>query len=94
MVCRFEDLRCKEIINIRTGCKIGYPDDVEFESCTAKIVKLVVYGRPKCFGLFGREDDFVIPWCDIEVIGADTILVTCDFPDRGRRFGFVKSFIK
>lgn len=94
MVCRFEDLRCKEIINIRTGCKIGYPDDVEFESCTAKIIKLVVYGRSKLFGLFGREDDFVIPWCDIEVIGEDTILVTCDFPVRGKRFGFVKSFIK
>ncbi|MCL2693962.1 MAG: YlmC/YmxH family sporulation protein [Oscillospiraceae bacterium] len=94
MVCRFEDIRCKEIINIRTGCKIGYPDDIEFESCTAKIIKLVVYGRPKCFGLFGREDDYVIPWCDIEIIGEDTILVTCDFPARGKRFGFVKSFIK
>ena len=68
MVCRFEDLRCKEIINIRTGCKIGFPDDVEFESCTAKIIKLVVYGRSRFFGLFGREDDCIIPWCDIEVM--------------------------
>jgi YlmC/YmxH family sporulation protein len=95
MVCRFEDLRCKEIINIRTGCKIGFPDDVEFESCTAKIIKLVVYGRSRFFGLFGREDDCVIPWCDIEIIGEDTILVTCDMPNRGKKqMGFIKSFIK
>jgi len=94
MVCRFEELRCKEIINIRTGCKIGYPDDVEFESCTAKIIKLIVYGRARVFGLFGREEDFVIPWCNIDVIGEDTILVSCDFPMRGKRFGFIKNFLK
>ncbi|MDR2531588.1 MAG: YlmC/YmxH family sporulation protein [Oscillospiraceae bacterium] len=94
MVCRFEDLRCKEVINIRTGCKLGYPDDAEFESCTAKIIRLIVYGRSRFFGIFGREDDIVIPWCDIEIIGEDTILVTCDFPARGKRAGFVKNFIK
>jgi len=94
MVCRFEDLRCKEIINIRTGCKIGYPDDMEFESCTAKVIKLIVYGRSRFFGLLGREDDIIIPWCDIEIIGEDTILVTCDFPLRGKKLGFVKNFIK
>lgn len=80
MVCRFDDLRCKEIINVRTGAKLGFPDDVEFDVHTAKIVKLIVFGRAKFFGLFGREDDFVVPWSDIEVIGEDTILVTCDYP--------------
>ncbi len=95
MICRFDDLRCKEIINIKTGCKLGYPDDIEFDTCTAKICKLVVYGRAKFFGLFGREDDFIIPWCDIEVIGQDTILVTCDLPihtNNGK--GFLKNLLK
>lgn len=95
MICRFDDLRCKEIINIKTGCKLGYPDDIEFDTCTAKICKLVVYGRAKFFGLFGREEDFVIPWCDIEIIGQDTILVTCDFPahtNNGK--GFLKNLLK
>jgi YlmC/YmxH family sporulation protein len=87
MTCRFDDLRCKEIINIRTGAKLGYPDDIEFDVHSAKIVKLIVQGRAKFFGLFGREEDFMILWDDIEVIGEDTILVTCDFPvrPRGRR---------
>lgn len=95
MICRFEDMRCKEIINIRTGCKLGYPDDIEFDTCTAKICKLIVFGKAKFFGLLGREEDFIIPWCDIEVIGQDTILVTCDFPIRtnsGR--GFFKNLLK
>ena len=95
MICRFEDLRCKEIINVKTGCKLGYPDDIEFDTCTAKICKLVVYGKAKFFGLFGREDDFYIPWCDIEVIGQDTILFTCDLPihtNNGK--GFLKNLLK
>lgn len=95
MICRFEDMRCKEIINIKTGCKLGYPDDIEFDTCTAKICKLIVFGKAKFFGLLGREEDFVIPWCDIEVIGQDTILVTCDFPIRtnsGR--GMFKNLLK
>lgn len=95
MICRFDDLRCKEIINIKTGCKLGYPDDIEFDTCTAKICKLIVYGKAKLFGLFGREEDFVIPWCDIEIIGQDTILVTCDFPIRTKSGGgFIKNLLK
>lgn len=95
MICRFEDMRCKEIINIKTGCKLGYPDDIEFDTCTAKICKLIVFGKAKFFGLLGREEDFVIPWCDIEVIGQDTILVTCDFPIRTNSGkGFFKNLLK
>lgn len=95
MICRFDDLRCKEIINIKTGCKLGYPDDIEFDTCTAKICKLIVYGKSKFFGLLGREEDFIIPWCDIEVIGQDTILVTCDFPVRTKNGGnFFKNLLK
>jgi YlmC/YmxH family sporulation protein len=83
MTCCFEDLRNKEIIHIKTGSKIGYVDDVVFETRTAKICDLVVHGRSRFFGLFGREDDFVIPWCDVDVIGGDTILVSCEFPQLG-----------
>ncbi|MCH5201280.1 MAG: YlmC/YmxH family sporulation protein [Oscillospiraceae bacterium] len=95
MICRFDDLRCKEIINIKNGSKLGYPDDIEFDTCTAKICKIIVYGKSKLFGLFGREEDFVIPWCDIEIIGCDTILVTCDFPPRTKKSGgFMKNLLK
>lgn len=95
MVCRFDDLRCKEIINIKTGCKLGYADDMEFDTCTAKICRLIVCGKAHFFGLFGREDDFVIPWNDIEVIGEDTILVSCEFSDRSKkRSNFLQNLFK
>lgn len=95
MVCRFEDLRCKEIVNIKTGCKLGYPDDIEFDTCTAKICRLVVYGKAKFFGLFGREEDCCISWGDIEIIGSDTILVSCDFPNHSKNRGnFFKKLLK
>ena len=95
MVCRFDDMRCKEIINVKTGCKLGYPDDIEFDTCTAKVCKLIVFGKARFFGLLGREEDCVIPWCDIEIIGQDTILVTSDFPNRTKSSkGFLKNLLK
>lgn len=59
---------------------MGYADDVEFDSCTAKVCKLVICGKSRFFGLFGREEDFTVCWSDIEIIGEDAILVSCDFP--------------
>lgn len=95
MVCRFDDLRCKEIINIKTGCKLGFPDDLEFETHTAKVCKLIVYGRAKFFGFLGRDEDFIIAWSDIEVIGEDTILVSCEFPERFKKQKkFLDNFLK
>ena len=95
MVYSFNDIRCKEIVNIKNGCRLGYPDDIEFDSCTAKICRLTIFGRPKCFGLFGREEDISVKWCDIEVIGEDTILVSCECPSnltKGRHGLFGKLF--
>ncbi len=87
MVCTIEDIRCKEIINIKSGRRIGYADDIEFDTCTAKICRIIVYGRNRFFGLLGREEDFTICWSDIEIIGEDTILVSCDLPVRTKSAG-------
>lgn len=78
MTSRFMDFRKKEIINVKNGMKIGYVDDVVFDTDKAVITSIVVYGRLRFFGLFGREEDMLIPWEDIEIIGEDTILVKND----------------
>ncbi len=75
MVCRITELHDKEVINIRTGARLGVVDDVEVDSCTAALCAIVVHGRPKCFGLMGYEEDRVIPWNCIEVVGDETVLV-------------------
>ena len=103
MTCRIVDMRCKDVINIHDGTRLGTVGDVEVDTCTAKLVAIVIYGRPKFCGLLGHEDDCVICWEDIEVIGEDTILVNCksrhcDHPgrkpeERSRRCGFIDSLL-
>lgn len=75
MNCRITDMHNKQVINICDGCCLGCVDDVEVDTCTAQLLAIVINGRPKWFGLFGHEDDIVIGWNNIEVIGEDSILV-------------------
>lgn len=72
---RFTDLRCKEVINISDGCRLGYVCDVEVELPMGKIVAIIVPGPSRFFGLLGRECDYCIPWPCIKRIGDDIILV-------------------
>ena len=41
----------------------------------AAVKALVVKGRRRFFGLFGREPDTLIPWEEIAVIGEDAVFV-------------------
>ena len=75
MACRLQELRKKEVINAENGCRIGYVDDLEIDTKCAKVVALIVYGRPRFFGLFGKSDDCYIAWNKIRLIGEDAILV-------------------
>ena len=75
MNCRFTDLRCKEVINICDGCRLGYVGDVECQLPEGQKTALIVPGPCRFLGLFGREDDYVIPWLCIKRIGDDLILV-------------------
>lgn len=75
MSCRLVELKNKEVINSCDGSRLGFVDDLEVDTQTAKVVTLIVYGRPRWFGLFGRTCDCIIPWSNIVLIGEDTILV-------------------
>ena len=57
--------------------------DVEILLPEGKVLALVVPGPCRFFGLFGRKDDFVIPWNCIRRIGSDIILVELE-PDKCR----------
>jgi len=69
------DLRYKEIINLNSGQRLGFVCDVEISLPEGKVTALIVPGTARFFGLFGREDDLIIPWDRITKIGADIILV-------------------
>lgn len=76
---RFSELRCKEVINICDGCRLGYVGDIEIDMRTSCITALIVPGAAKFFGLFGREDDYIIPWEAVKRTGEDIILIECEF---------------
>ena len=75
MICRMQDLCEKNVVSLEDGACIGCVDDAVIDTECAKIISLVVFGRKKFFGLFGREPDIIIAWKDIEMIGEDAILV-------------------
>ena len=72
------ELKNKQVVCVKNGCVLGYISDVEINTANGNIEAVVIYGRPRFFGILGREEDIVIPWCDIEVIGAETILVSTE----------------
>ena len=80
MLCRLTNLHDKEVINVCDGSRLGCVDDVEVDTCSAQLTALVLYGRPKLLGLLGHEDDIIIPWREIEIIGDETILVSRPVP--------------
>lgn len=93
MVCRIVELRHKEVINSSNGCRIGYVDDVEVDTITSQVRAIVVFGRPRFFGLLGRNEDVIIPWSDIQLIGEDTILVSTNIKFNQKNQRIPKTFV-
>ena len=75
MIGWFSDLRCKEVIDVHTGFRLGWVCDAEFDDAEGRLCSLVTPGRAKLFGLLGREDDYVLPWSSIVRLGSDIVLV-------------------
>jgi YlmC/YmxH family sporulation protein len=78
MECRVTDLRYKEVINIKSGQRLGYVCDVVVDTAAGKVLALVVPGPSRFFGMIGHEDDYIIPWDCISRISEDIILVDGD----------------
>lgn len=70
-----EELRRKEVVDITTGERLGFIDDVHFDLEQQKITGFVMYGR-RNFLRFGRKDaDLTIPCGNIRLYGKDVLLV-------------------
>ena len=85
MNCRISDLKYKNVINIIDGSLIGCVNDVEMDTCNAKIISIVIYRKFKYFGLLGRGKDIIVPWEDIKIIGEDAILVKYYFTEENKK---------
>lgn len=70
----------KEVVQLEQGVCLGRADDLAFDPATARLQNLILLGRPRLFGLLGREENLTIPWQEIETIGTDAVLVHTQLP--------------
>ncbi|NLU25266.1 MAG: YlmC/YmxH family sporulation protein [Clostridiales bacterium] len=82
MLCKFSELRRKEVINICDGSRLGFVGDMEIKLPEGEAKAIIVYGPCRFFGLFGRGEDYYIPWECIQKFGDDIILVDKPFQRR------------
>ena len=68
------ELACMEVITLCDGGKLGYPTAVALCPEDGKITALII---PKDCGLFSfaKAEHYRIPWCRVECLGEDAILV-------------------
>ena len=76
----FRELCSKEVVQLKDGACLGRVDDVELDADTARIGSLLLLGRPRLFGLLGRDETLTIPWADIERIGLTPSSCGTDHP--------------
>jgi YlmC/YmxH family sporulation protein len=72
---KISEFQIKDVVNVSDGKKLGNIGDIEINLTTGKIEAVIVTGNGKVLGLFGREEDIIIPWKNIIKIGQDVILV-------------------
>lgn len=86
MEISYNELRCKEVVNTRTGARLGRICDIIINNVSKCVMGVVVPGEHR---LFHAREDIFIPWCKICKIGQDVILVdmaleSCTNVVRGR----------
>lgn len=84
MGVRTTELRCKEVICVSDGKRLGFVEDVEVELPSGEVLAIVVPGPCKYLGLVGKTGEYIIPWHCICRIGPDIILVDIK-PDECRK---------
>lgn len=80
MKCTLSDLRNKEVINLKTGQRLGFVADVEFEMPEGRITALIIPGQRKMGGLMPGDTDYCLPWDSISRMGDDIILTEVCHP--------------
>ncbi len=70
------DICERNVINLEKGIIIGTVDDIVFDEKDARVEALLIYGRPRLFGLLGRDSDVRIPWSEVLSFGRDVIMVS------------------
>lgn len=66
-------LKNMEVIDIKTGSKIGYIKDFVLDIKESKIISILIPGFSK--GWFSKDEDIEIPWESVVKAGVEVIIV-------------------
>jgi len=72
---RVYELQKKEVVNINDGKRLGFVYDIEIDLGTGKIGSIIVPGRGRILGIFGKYEEYIINFSQIKKVGDDIILV-------------------
>ena len=75
MECSFLELRCKEVINVVDGKRLGHIVDIVIDMQCAEIKGLILPYNKGFWNIFKSCQDIFIPFSQICKVGEDTILV-------------------
>ena len=62
--------------------RLGFVGDLELKVPEGEVKALIVFGPCRFFGLFGRGEDFYVPWDCVQRFGDDIILIDKPFQRR------------
>ena len=75
METTFLELRCKEVVNVIDGRRLGHVTDVVFSLSTFCVQGIVVPGEKNGWNVFKKGNELFIPFKQVIKIGEDMILV-------------------
>lgn len=76
ILLRLSDLQNKDVVDIKTGEKIGNVIDIVISSETGNILKMIIYDNKGFIRMLRGNDEMSISWNQIKKIGTDVILVS------------------
>ncbi|MEH7106847.1 YlmC/YmxH family sporulation protein [Bacillus sp. JJ1764] len=72
---KISEFQIKDVVNVADGKRLGNIGDIEINLNTGRIEAVVISVSGRVLGIFGKEEDIVIPWKNIIKIGQDVVLV-------------------
>jgi YlmC/YmxH family sporulation protein len=75
MMIKISEFQIKDVVNVSDGKRLGNIGDIEINLNTGRIEAVVISVSGRVLGIFGKEEDIVIPWKNIIKIGQDVVLV-------------------
>lgn len=71
---KLSELQLKEVIVIESGKRLGHIYDLEIDPDFGRIIAIILLSNRKG-GIFGKAEEIIIHWDQINTIGKDVILV-------------------